>query len=63
MYQIFSFFDINKAQGLTVGLTDLSNIELHDDNLKQMNLAWDEMLLHLDSGFEEMVESFSEGQL
>ena len=29
-------------------MTDLLNIELHDDNLKQFNQAWQEMLLSLD---------------
>ena len=33
-----------KIQLMTLGLTDLLNIELSTDNLKMFNKAWDEML-------------------
>ena len=37
MYQIFSFFDSNMTQGRTMDLTDLLDIELHNDNLKALS--------------------------
>ena len=64
MLQFFSLFDINKTQGREVGLTDLLNIELYNDNLKQFNQAWEEMLLSLDRGVdEEMLPNVYEGQI
>ena len=45
MYQIFSFFNINKTQEHTMNLNDLLNVELYNDNLKMFNLAW-EVALH-----------------
>ena len=32
-----------------MGLTDLVNIDFHNDKLKQFNQAWEEMLLSLES--------------
>ena len=64
MLQFFSLFDINKTQGRAVGLTDLLNIELYNDNLKQFNQAWEEMLLSLDKGVDgEMFEHLCKGQI
>ena len=51
--QFFSLFDINETQGRAVGLTALLNIELYNDNLKQFNQAWKEMLLSLDRRVDE----------
>ena len=64
LLQFFSLFDINKTPGRAVGLTDLLNIELYNDNLKQFNHAWEEMLLTLDRGVdEEMLPNLYEGQV
>ena len=41
-----------------MGLTDLLNIELYNDSLKQFNQAWEAMLSSLDKGIdEEMLEN------
>ena len=42
IHQIFSFFNINKSLGHPMNLTDLLNVELHDDNLMVFNQAWKE---------------------
>ena len=50
---VLSLFDINKTQGWAVGSTDLLNIALCNDNLKQLNEADEEMLPNLHDGHVE----------
>ena len=38
------FFNINETQGHTMILSDLLNVELHNDSLKMFNQAWEETL-------------------
>ena len=64
MFQFFSPFGINETQVRAMGLTDLLNIELYNDNLKQFNQAWEELLLSLDKGVDgEMLEYLCKGQI
>ena len=39
IFQMFSFFNINKTQYQTMNLSDLLNVELYNDNLKMFNQA------------------------
>ena len=52
-HQIFAFFDINKTQGGPMRMTELLNIELHNDSLKQFNQARREMIMSLDKNMDE----------
>ena len=64
MFQIFSFFSINKTQGRTMNLNVLLNVEVRNHNLKIFNQAWEEVLLALDNELDEgVLESLYEGQL
>ena len=40
MFQTTLFLNMNKTQGLTVGLSDLLNVDLYNDSLKMFNRAW-----------------------
>ena len=44
VYQIFSFFRINKTHGHTMNLNNLLNVEVYNDNLKAFNQTWERNL-------------------
>ena len=44
VFEIFSFFKVNKTQEHVVNLNDLLNVELYNDFLKMFNHAWEETL-------------------
>ena len=47
-----------------MGLTNLLNIEMYNDKLKQFNQDWEEMLLSLNKGVdEEMIDNVYGRQL
>ena len=51
LFQIFSFYDINKTQG-PMGSSNLLNIEMYNDNIEQFNQAWEDISLDLDKKIE-----------
>ena len=55
LLQVFLFFNCNKTQGHTMNLSDLLDVELHNDNLKIFNQAWEEPLLALGTDLDEGV--------
>ena len=53
MFEELLFFSINKTQGHTMNFSDLLDVELHNDNLKMFNQAWEEVLRSLGNDLDE----------
>ena len=62
MFRITLFFNVNKTHEHTMNLSDLLCVQLHNDNLKMFNQAWEEALQALGYDLDEHVVEHLDGR-
>ena len=62
LFQITLFLDINKTHEHTMNLSDLLYVQLHKDNLKLFNQAWEEALQAFGYDLDEHVVEHLDGR-